>query len=155
MSDNRYAPPGAPVHDVPLPRQMNTRPREVVLAVQLATGGYLLGLAVIVMTWDFYSRLRSPSALIWNQALSLIILVWLYTKIYAGRNWARVTLLVLSLIGALFSFNRTFMNIITGAPMLAKINMIIALGINATILWLLFISPGREWFKKHPAEPAV
>src|SRR5882724_7328880 len=120
MGDNRYAPPGAPVYDVPPPRQVSPRPREVVLAVQLAAGGYLLGSAVIVMTWDFYSRLQSPSALIWSQALSLIILVWLYTKIYAGRNWARVTLLVLSLFGTLFSFNRAFVNIITAAPMLAR-----------------------------------
>jgi hypothetical protein len=155
MSDNRYAPPGAPVYDVLPPRQVKSRPREVVLAVQLAVGGYLLGLAVVVMTWDYYSRLQSPSALIWNQALTLIILVWLYSKLYAGRNWARVTLLVLSLFGALFVFNRTFVNIITAAPMLAKINMIISLGLNATVLWLLFISPGREWFKKHPEEPAV
>src|SRR5690242_15762649 len=98
-SDNHYAPPTAAVHDIPPPQRTGTRPREVVLAVKLAAIGYVLGLVVIPFSWDYYSRLQPPAALITNQALSLLLLIWLYTKIYAGRNWARITLLVLFLIG--------------------------------------------------------
>jgi hypothetical protein len=147
MSDNRYAPPTAPVQDVPSSRRLGSRPREIVLAVQLAAAGYLLGMAVLVATWGYFSRLQSPGALIVNQAVSLLISVWLYVRVYEGKNWARITLLVLTLLGSLFAFGSAFMNVVAAAPMLSKIQMVAGLCINLIILWLLFISPGREWFK--------
>jgi hypothetical protein len=148
MKDNPYAPPVAPVYDVTPSEQVRARPREVVLAVQLAAGGYLLGLAVFAASWSYYSRLQSPAQLVMSQTFTLILLAWLYYKVYRGRNWARITLLVFFLFGSLFIFNRTFLNIISATPALAKANMILGTVINIAVLWLLFFSPGREWFRK-------
>ena len=151
MTDSRYTPPVAPVHDIPPPIRDITRPREVVLAIQLAVANYLFGVAVIVLTWSYYSRFQSTGALITNQVFSVAISLWLYAKIYAGRNWARITLLALSVFGAaftgFFSLNRTFVNIIAGAPLISKVQMAVGLVFTLMILWLLFVSPGREWFK--------
>ena len=151
MSDNRYAPPTAPVQDIPLSTQLTARPREIVWAVQLAAAGYVLGLAGMAMTWSYYSRLQSLGALLASQGLSLLIGIWLYFKIYTGRNWARITLLVLTLLGGLTIFSMFFMNLVATIPMLGKIRMIVGLCINFIVLWLLFFSRGREWFKGREA----
>ena len=151
MSDNRYAPPTAPVQDIPLTSQIVARPREIVWAVQLAAAGYVLGLAGIAMNWDYYSRLQAPGTLLAGQALSLLIGVWLYFKIYTGRNWARITLLVMTVLGCLTVFSTFFLNLLAAVPPLAKIRMVVSLCINFIVLWLLFFSRGREWFKSREA----
>lgn len=147
MSDNRYAPPTAPVQDIAPERKLSVRPREIVWAIQLAVVGYLLGLVVMFVSWDYFSKLQSMGSLISNQVISLGISLWLYVKIYAGRNWARITLLVLSLLGSLMAFSSLFMNLVAAAPMVFKVEMFVGFGLNLVILWLLFASPGREWFK--------
>jgi hypothetical protein len=147
MSDNRYAPPTAPVQEVVPERMLTVRPREIVWAVQLAVVGYLLGLVLMFVSWDYFSKLQSMGSLISNQVISLGISVWLYFKIWAGRNWARITLLVFSLLGALMAFSSLFMNLLAAAPMIFKVEMYVGFGINLVILWLLFMSPGKEWFK--------
>ena len=151
MSDNRYAPPTAPVQDIPLSSQMIARPREIVWAMQLAAAGYVLGLVGIAMNWDYFSRLQSPGTLLASQALSLLFGVWLYFKIYTGRNWARITLLVMTVLGGLTIFSTFFLNLIATVPVLAKIRMVVGMCINLIVLWLLFFSRGREWFKSREA----
>jgi hypothetical protein len=150
MSDNRYAPPTAPVQDI-APVQMGPRPRQVVLAVQLAAAGYLLGLVTTAMTWDYYARLQPVGRTIATQVLGLIVFVWLYYKIYIGRNWARITLLVFSILGCLGAVGVLFTNILAALPPLAKARTVLGVGINLVVLWLLFLTPGREWFKRHEA----
>jgi hypothetical protein len=148
MNDSRYAPPVAPVADAAPAQIVMTRPRQVVLAVQLAAVNCVLGLAVLAVSWDYYTRLLPARSLILSQAFNLAVLAWLYSKVYAGRNWARITLLVVSLIGMLFMFNRTFVAILKAAPLIVPIQMIVGVVVSAVILWMLFLSPGREWFKK-------
>jgi hypothetical protein len=151
MSNNPYAPPSAPVDDVVALQASMTRPRQIVLAVQLAVLGYVLGLVVLLLSWSYYTSIQSATMLIVSQALSLVVFVWLYAKIYAGRNWARITLLVFTLLGFLGLLSETTVKLIMAGPAVAKVQMVVGLGLNLTILWLLFLSPGREWFRKSGA----
>lgn len=125
-----------------------TRPRQVVLAVQLAAASFVVGLLVMFLTWDYYVTLQPVGQMVATQIVTLAILVWLYAKIYAGRNWARITLLVLTLVGMLGIFSDTAVALYRGAPMLAKVWMFIGHGLSLVTLWLLFLSPGKEWFRK-------
>jgi hypothetical protein len=150
MSDNRYAPPTAPVQDV-APIQMGTRPRQIVWAVQLAAAGYLLGLIAVALSWDYYSHLQPVGRMIAGQVAGVLVAVWLYYKIYIGRNWARITLLVLSILGCLGLIATLFTNLVAALPVLAKVRMVVGVGINLIVLWLLFLTPGREWFKSREA----
>ncbi len=61
-----------------------------------------------------------------------------------------MTLLVFSVLGSLISLSSVFMNIVAAAPMLAKVQMLIGVALNVAVLWLLFSSPGKEWFQKAP-----
>ncbi len=107
--------------------------------MQLAAINYVLGLAVLVLSWDYYSRLQSTGALIFGQALSLALLAWLYSNVYAGRNWARITLLVLSSIGMVFTFNQAVVTLLKAAPPIAKVQMVIGLLANVAALWFALL----------------
>jgi uncharacterized membrane protein len=148
MSENPYAPPKARVEDVLPPPVEKIRPRQIVIAVQLAALSCVLGIAVIAVSWDYYSKLQPLSVTIASQLFSLALSFWLYYKIYVGRNWARITLLVLAVFGAFIVFNQIFMNLIAAAPLLVKAQILLGFGINLVILALLFLPPGRTWFRK-------
>ena len=155
MSNNPYAPPNSRVEDVQVTSLPRTRPPQILLAIRLAAIGYVLGLVSIVLSWDYYSTLQSTAALVGNQLFTAAIMFWIYYKIYVGRNWARIVLLVFSVIGTAMMFSSMVMNVLLAAPMIAKVQMAIGLLINVTVLWLLFVSPGRHWFSKTPEGAAA
>jgi hypothetical protein len=148
VSENPYAAPKSFVEDALQSQTPMARPAQVVTAIWLALIGYGLGLIVIFLSWDYYSKLQGVSVFIGSQLISLLLLFWIYYKIYVGRNWARITLLVFSVLGAVMTVNPTVLNLLSAAPTLAKIQTFVALGFNVAILWLLFFSPGRHWFRR-------
>jgi hypothetical protein len=127
-------------------------PAQVVMAIRLAALNYGLGLLSVIVYWSYFSTLQSTQSLILNQAFSLTVAVWLYYKIYTGRNWARVTLLVLGVLVGLLTtsrfFTEKFAELTAAAPAPAKVQMMVAPVISLIVLWLLFVSPGRHWFRR-------
>ena len=124
------------------------RPRQITTVIQLAAASYALGLVSLIVSWDFFSALQPASYTIANQIASLAFLVFIYYKIYRGRNWARIVLLVFSLLGMLMMLSRMFQDLTSAAPPITRLSMLVGLVTNLAILWLLFISPGRHWFKR-------
>jgi hypothetical protein len=146
MSDNPYAPPTARVDDVPL-EEPRKRPRQIVLAVQLAAVRYTSAILFIMLYWDeYYSKTQSVSVLLWTQGIGLALIVWLFTMIYLGRNWARMVLAVLFAFGTLTAFNPALW--MSSTPMFVKAQILIGVLLSLVILGLLFLPPGREWFRK-------
>jgi hypothetical protein len=90
--DNPYAPPKSDVA-VPIPRAAAAaRPSPVTRAVRLL---YLsLPLMVLSTAYD-YEGLPGEAVF---YAVATLLLAWLYSRIGRGRNWARITFLVLTLI---------------------------------------------------------
>ena len=154
MSDNPYAPPKALVvdHEPTLPTMV--RPSQINLALWVAAIGYGVGMIVVLLSWDYYSKFQTVGAFIGGQFFSLVICAWLYYKIYVGRNWARIVLLVFSLIGMAMTVNRAVMDLLAAAPTIAKVQMILGLAVNLFVLWRLFLAPGRHWFRR-PAGDCV
>jgi hypothetical protein len=148
MSDNPYAPPNSRVEDAQVTGLPGTRPSQIVLAIRLAAIAYGLGLVGILVSWDYYSKLQSTGSLVVNQLFSAALMIWIYYKIYVGRNWARIVLLVFSLIGTATMLSSVVMNLLLAAPAIAKVQMVVGVLVNLTVLWLLFLSPGRRWFSK-------
>jgi hypothetical protein len=146
MSGNPYAPPKAEVEVAERDEVAAERPRQIVWVVQLAAFNYLLGLVSIAIAWDYFSRLQSLVPTIISQAFTLVILFWLYYKIYQGRNWARIVWLVLSLLG--FAMLPFTYKLLGAMPGVMKLQMFIGLGVTLAIIWLLFFSPGKHWFQR-------
>lgn len=146
MSENPYAPPKAEVELAEQAHPVIERPKEIIWAVWLAALNYVVGLVTIALSWEYFSRLQSMLPTIFSQAFALVILVWLYYKIYQGRNWARITWLVLSLFGLVmvpFSYQ-----MLENAPGVLRVQTLIGVGVSLAIIWLLFFSPGKRWFKR-------
>ena len=79
MSDNPYAPPKTPVVDSDPALVPMERPNEIMAAIWLAFINYGLGVVVVLLSWDYYSKLQTLGGFLGSQAFSLAILCWLYT----------------------------------------------------------------------------
>ena len=76
----------------------------------------------------------------------MAIMFWLYYKIFQGRNWARIVWLVFSLLGlAMMPFTYKLLGAMPG---ITKLQMTIGCGLTLVIIWLLFFSPGKHWFRR-------
>jgi hypothetical protein len=153
---NPYEPPKSTVAGLVAEEGLITRPSQVVLAIKLASVGVILGLIAWTMSWDYYRTLGGTASIVVNEIFTLIITIWIYYKIYAGRNWARILYLVLSLAGILLLIaNGTLRALMANAPPIARISTITNTGITIAIIWLIFSSPGSAWFKRSRRAPAA
>lgn len=148
MNENPYTPPRACIDDAQEVENPKARPIQVTLAINLWAANICIGFFL-----DPSTKPLSAGSLLSTLLLPLILLVWLLYKIYLGRNWARITWLVMSLIGGLVLAGGHFRGIASDMPMPSMVGMLISVGINLVVLWLLFFSAGRRWFsaRKKPS----
>jgi hypothetical protein len=92
---------------------------------------------------------RSTTFLVCTMVFTFAVLALLYWNVGQGRNWARITLLVLFIIGVVpallilrSDFQRSAVIAILGA--IQTLFQIYA-------LWLVFTVPGRNWFTSRRA----
>jgi len=122
------------------------KPQPVVTAVNLLWASLAVGLVKMLM--DFSNLSGMAPAAFTNIILifTFALIAFLIFKISAGRNWARITLLVMFIIGVLPTlpivlddFSRSA---VVGALTVAQI------GLQVYALILLFTEPGSSWFRK-------
>ena len=131
------------------------RPPQVVLAVKLAWAGIILGLSALAVSWEYYSSLGSTTSMVLGQGFGVLIALWIYYKIYVGRNWARVLYLVLVIVGLLIFINGAARGAILAAPPIARFSSVLNLALNLAVIWLVFTPPGGAWFKRARRAPAA
>ena len=145
MDSNPYSPPKAQVEDQEEQRP-GERPRSVTIAMAMLWTNLVI--SVIGMLTN-YGGLnvggRSGAAQTGGQVFGFLISAWLYYRIGEGRNWARITLLVLAVIFIPIGLYGLFL-IASYAPMLAVVSFLQSM-VTVAALVLLF-GPGRAWFRK-------
>jgi hypothetical protein len=144
MERNPYAPPGSVVaHDESGP--IRTRPVAIRRALFLMWASLALEPVSIAIDW---SDLLTQSS-IYGLAITAVVLfavnAWLIVKIGAARNWARITYLVICVLGYGFVM-LGIKDEAARAPLVAGIDLIM-LGMDVGALYLMFF-PGGEWFKR-------
>jgi hypothetical protein len=122
------------------------KPSSVVVGVNLLWGGIALGVLRLLM--DPAALVASSKSMVIAGAfvVGLALYAFLVAKISAGRNWARVTLLVLVLSDLVLSGPA----IVSGYGR-DPLGAILALGGSGVLLCglaLQFIGPGKNWFGK-------
>ena len=123
-------------------------PIEIINSIKILIVNYLIGFLLIAFYWDdFFKLYGSITSLLVNQFLSTIFISWIFYKIYKGKNWARVTWLVIVVFGTLFIFNSTFNSPLT--PTGSKIHILFSTILNIVIFYIIFISPSRFWFSSN------
>jgi hypothetical protein len=141
---NPYAPPKAAVADATANRQME-KPSQVTTAVRLLWSSLGLGILSSALQWEYLASLGSVGFILSVQILSFTVLAWLIWKISVGRNWARITFLVLAIIG--LGFLAQIPSVFERSPASAVVG-VIQLLLQFAALYLVFADPGRRWFRK-------
>lgn len=128
------------------------RPQQVAIAVKLMLFGLILGPVVLALDYDYMVALVPAAGLLGAVAFSILISGLLIWKIWQGRNWARIVMLVFFVLGCYTAFNAIVQSfersaLLGGLQALQQLCQLAA-------LVLLFIPPGSEYFKKPETEAA-
>jgi hypothetical protein len=149
MSHNPYSPPTAEVADVAVAHSME-KPVQVVWAVRLLWSSVVLSFVRDIVQFGYiWSMGELPTATLVGGLIGgligFLIAMWFIGKVSAGRNWARIVILVLMLLG------------IASLPMLwpylgaaTPIQLIVGATqqvLTLVVLILVFTSPGKFWFR--------
>jgi hypothetical protein len=140
---NPYAPPKS---DVNLPsRRPAERPREIVAAVRLMW----LSLILVVPTSPY--DLQTRPWLGWVADIVLLGVIYavsilIIVKINRGRNWARITALVLALMGVMGALIVT--TTAPSEPVWYLALSLVSMVVNGIGVYLTFRPPGSSWFRQ-------
>jgi len=122
------------------------KPQAVITAVHLLWANLAVGLVKMLMDFSYYVAMAPAAFTNFVLIFTFALFSFLIFKISAGRNWARITYLVMSIIGVLPTlpivlgeFSRSA---VVGALSVAQI------GLQVYALFLLFTQPGSSWFRK-------
>ena len=122
------------------------KPQPVVTAVYLLWVSLAVGLVKMLMYFSNLSGMAAAAFTSFILIFTFALIAFLIFKISAGRNWARITFLVMFIIGVLPTlpivlgeFSRSA---VVGALSAAQI------GLQVYALFLLFTQPGSSWFRK-------
>jgi len=129
-------------------------PREVKIACNLMWAGYLL---LLLEQFLIYPFLLSPREMKFFEhtppltfALAGILLAWMTVKIFKGRNWARILLLIWIALGAILLLVGVLLpplrQVIVSPPVILP--LIIHVGIGGVVTYLLFLTEAKTWFKR-------
>lgn len=157
MALNPYAPPVAPVRDVSPQAPPQARPIAVVRACRLLWWSF--GLSLLGVTLKLVGRF-APTILVGGiigVLIGALLTHWFTTKLNGGRNWMRVLLTILTLLGVLglpflWGFNKQlYMSVYAGHPVQLTISLIIGLSqyaLNLISVVLINTLTARVWFRQ-------
>jgi hypothetical protein len=131
------------------------RPAQVALALKLAIIGLALGALAASLSWRQLGSFVITPRLVATQALTLVLVAWVYYNIYVGRNWARILLLAVAITGPFIYLNDAMRTMLLEAPAIAKVSHVVNACISIAVLYLLFTRPGSTWFKRQRRAPAA
>lgn len=122
---------------------MKTRkPTQVRFAVAL----FYLALALSLVQPFVMSMGRPPVAVVLGFAIAAVMTVLLIEFVSIGRNWARITYLVLTVLALPMSFLAFRAHL--DRSWLAAASIVTQLVAHGVGLWLVFSAPGSGWFRK-------
>jgi hypothetical protein len=156
VTHNPYSPPTADVADMAIIRPAKM-PLQVLWAVRALWASIILNFVVAIV--DLIIQMTSGDALdipgLLRSVISTIIWTligkWFTGKIAAGRNWARILMLIFTLPGfagivALYAYFRpSYLNQFGVIDFVSEGSQQL---LAVVALWLVFISPGRYWFRQ-------
>jgi hypothetical protein len=151
---NPYVPPKAELADFTDSDALATRPAVVNIALFLIGVDILL---TVTRTISGFRRMDAGMDFLWLlliEAGDVAITIWLGVFIARGRNWARISMLVLWLLGlAIFVFGTyTMYRALPGTAAYLRSWPTLAYALAPHVVMLtvsvLLFGPGRGWFRR-------
>ena len=130
---------------------MLDRPKAVAIAVRLFYATLLVGIGNLVYLLSLMSPLGDDLVaaifvFVMPAAFTVGILALLVFSLSKGRNWARITLLVMFVGGLPLTFlNRTTMQLYSLHPLYSVLGSV-QMFVQLVAMILLFLSPSNAWF---------
>ena len=127
------------------------RPDQVTAAVRLLIGSVALGMVTSALLWSHLTSRASVGFVLTIQGVTTALLGWLIYKMWQGRNWARITFVVLTALGLPFyvSTLKEYFSVSSAAGCVSLVQTALQL----VAFYLIFVGPGREWFKVRAPVP--
>lgn len=123
---------------------MNDKPQEVSRAVILLWVSLAIMPLRAAADWSTFKVAIADAMVATIFFVTIAFLAFLMWQISQGKNWARITLLVLYLLGlpfSLYSLPTDF-----GRSPIVALCSIAQIVLQGTGLWLVSRPPGRDWF---------
>lgn len=152
MSRNPYSPPDAPVSAPEEPPR--GRPKQILWASWLLWASVLLGFVSLYVSDSLSTSMQDLDEelrdfvrvfLIVFMAVMVALYLWLIDRMRAGRNWARILILVFLLLGVTTDLMPGGL-LQESAAYAATRALDLVLQVSAVIL--MFRAPGSEWFRQ-------
>ena len=127
------------------------KPTEISRATALLWASLVVELIKLPVDWSYRRTLASAASIVFYGGLTFAIMAFLIWKTGQGKNWARMTLLVLFAIGVL-----PFLWIVHsefGRSSVLGVISVVQIVLQASALFLIFTDPGKAFFRAIPARP--
>ena len=125
------------------------RPRSVSTAVNLLWASLVVGLLKVLMDLSHLGGIASVAVIVVGSVIFVALFGFLYFKISVGKNWARITFLVVGVIGIVPTFSIVSTEF-SRSVVLGTLSLL-QLALQAYAAFLLFTQPGSSWFRKGTA----
>lgn len=155
MSRNPYSPPEAPVSDNTTELPVSQRPKQITWASWAFWISLVLGYASVflgdmldqsIAEFSGEERTFAMGGIIVVMVITTVLYLWFIQRMRAGRNWARIVLLVFTVLGLLSELMPDGGGVELSPLWLAVRVLDVLLQIGAIVL--MFTPPGSGWFRQ-------
>lgn len=122
------------------------KPQTVGTAVNLLWASLAVGLVKMLMDFSNLSALAPAAFTNFVLIFTFALIGFLIFKISAGKNWARITFLVMFVLGMLPTLPLVFSEF-SRSPVVGALS-VAQIGLQVYALFLLFTQPGSSWFRQ-------
>ena len=127
------------------PALPSQKPATVSTAIKLLYATYVVGAFRSVLEWSHQTQAASPGFDLFVVVFTFAIILWLTYKMDRGRNWARITFLILFILGVPF-FVRPLLQSLSYSPVSGALGLLQVV-LQTIALCKLFGSSARPWFR--------
>lgn len=148
--ENPYQPPRSAVadfNDAPFA----DRPRLINVAAALIVASLPVGYLYAALQWNLLGMEGMLALYVIIAAVMTSVVAWITYKMWQGRNWARILLLIVTLWGVAYSV-REVPWLFRDEPVVASV-FVFRYVLVLAALAIAFLTPARHWFSKR-REPA-
>jgi hypothetical protein len=123
------------------------KPSTVVRAVKLLWASLLLGPLKIALEFSYVQASGALAFVVVGLFVTFPVVAFFISKISAGRNWARITFLVMFIL-VFVSRLSLVVEEFDRSAVLVGILSIAQFALQLYVLFLIFTQPGSSWFRK-------
>lgn len=128
------------------------RPKTITIALQILWGSLVLYIPDLLLNGSVLPKddiqISPFFDFVFVHVCALALYVWIIFKISRGRNWARITHLILTIFSIIWFITLNDTNdTLLAFPLLRSFLTILEIVLDIIVVYLLFSNPGAAWFK--------